>query len=57
MPSNFYLSCASGSSDEGAVIGRHKMTRTVEGVRDGASIRVVIEPDGEGIITGFPPWA
>jgi Bacterial EndoU nuclease len=27
---------------------------TVEGVRDGVKIRVVLEPGGEGIITGFP---
>jgi hypothetical protein len=27
---------------------------TVEGVRDGTKIRVVLEPGGEGIITGFP---
>lgn len=27
---------------------------TVEGVRDGVEIRVVVEPGGEGIITGFP---
>jgi hypothetical protein len=27
---------------------------TVEGVRDGVQIRVVLEPGGEGIITGFP---
>ena len=26
----------------------------VEGVRDGVYIRVIIEPTGEGIITGFP---
>ena len=27
---------------------------TVDGVRDGVKIRVVVEPGGEGIITGFP---
>lgn len=27
---------------------------TVEGVQDGVKIRVVLEPGGEGIITGFP---
>jgi hypothetical protein len=27
---------------------------TVEGVRDGVKIRVVLQPGGEGIITGFP---
>lgn len=27
---------------------------TVEGVRDGVKIRVVLEPAGEGIVTGFP---
>lgn len=27
---------------------------TIEGVRDGVKIRVVLEPGGEGIITGFP---
>ncbi|MGL4297723.1 MAG: EndoU domain-containing protein [Candidatus Neomicrothrix subdominans] len=27
---------------------------TVEGVRDGVKIRVVLEPGGEGIVTGFP---
>ncbi|WP_442880294.1 EndoU domain-containing protein [Arthrobacter sp. S2(2024)] len=26
----------------------------VEGVRDGLKIRVIIQPGGEGIITGFP---
>jgi filamentous hemagglutinin len=26
----------------------------VEGIRDGQKIRVVIEPRGEGIISGFP---
>jgi len=26
----------------------------VEGVRDGVTIRVIVEPGGEGIITGFP---
>ena len=27
---------------------------SVDGVRDGVSMRVIIEPGGEGIITGFP---
>ena len=27
---------------------------TVDGVRDGLTIRVVVEPWGEGIITGYP---
>lgn len=27
---------------------------TVDGIRDGVTIRVVLEPDGEGVITGFP---
>ena len=26
----------------------------VDGVRDGVTIRVIVEPGGEGIITGFP---
>ncbi|MCO3953312.1 hypothetical protein DK265_14505 [Pseudomonas aeruginosa] len=26
----------------------------VEGVRDGVSIRVIVEPHGEGIITAYP---
>lgn len=26
----------------------------VDGVRDGVPMRVIIEPGGEGIITGFP---
>lgn len=29
---------------------------TVDGIRDGVSIRVIVEPRGEGIITGFPRW-
>lgn len=27
----------------------------VEGVRDGVNIRVIMEPDGVGIVTAFPP--
>ena len=27
---------------------------TAEGVGDGVKIRVILEPGGEGIITGFP---
>lgn len=26
----------------------------VDGIRDGVKIRVVVEPSGEGIITGYP---
>lgn len=28
----------------------------VEGVRDGVSIRVIVEPHREGIITAYPKW-
>lgn len=27
----------------------------VEGVRDGETVRTIVEPDGRGIVTGFPP--
>jgi len=30
------------------------MRYRVEGVREGVTIRVIVEPAGEGIITGFP---
>lgn len=43
-----------GRAGEAFTRGGAPVRYTVEGVRDGVKIRVVLEPGGEGIITGFP---
>lgn len=44
----------SGRAGAAFTRGRAPVRFTVEGVRDGVKVRVVVEPGGEGIITGFP---